>query len=146
MTDPDPDQTGRDAALIAESLNLVASRGDDLIALFYDQLFDRHPEVRALFPADMTEQRERLLKAVVDVVTSYARRDDLLPTLHELGARHVGYGARPEHYPIVGGVLLDSLATVAGPAWTHEYEQVWTRMFTFVSDAMLAGATAGTAA
>ena len=26
--------------------------------------------------------------------------DAIVPTLRELGARHVAYGARPEHYPV----------------------------------------------
>ncbi len=28
------------------------------------------------------------------------------------GARHVGYGARPEHYPVVAEVLIESMAAL----------------------------------
>jgi hemoglobin-like flavoprotein len=57
-----------------------------------------------------------------------------------MGARHVGYGARPEHYPVVGAVLIDSMADVAGDAWRPEYARAWAAAFEVVSGAMLAGA------
>jgi hemoglobin-like flavoprotein len=31
----------------------------------------------------------------------------VVPKLRELGGRHVSYGARPEHYPVVAGVMLE---------------------------------------
>jgi hemoglobin-like flavoprotein len=129
-----------DYELLNESLEMVAPVADDLIRMFYDQLFEQHPAVRAMFPADMTEQRERLLKAIVDVVTNYDRREELVPVLADLGKRHVQYGAQPEHFPIVGGILLECLAKVAGDVWNQEYEGAWARMYTFTADTMLAGA------
>jgi hemoglobin-like flavoprotein len=63
-----------------------------------------------------------------------------VPKLRELGARHVAYGARPEHYPVVGSVLIASLAAVAGEAWTPEHEQAWAEAFDVVAGAMMAGA------
>ena len=65
-----------------------------------------------------------------------------MPTLRKLGARHVAYGARPEHYPVVGEVLIASMAEVAGPAWRPHYEHAWAAAFDVVAGAMLEGATA----
>lgn len=129
-----------DYELLNESLELVAPAADELIRTFYDQLFEQHPAVRAMFPDDMTEQRERLLKAIVDVVTNYDRRDELVPVLAELGKRHTQYGAQAEHFPIVGGILLECLGKVAGDHWSQEYEGAWARMYTFAAETMLAGA------
>jgi hemoglobin-like flavoprotein len=53
----------------------------------------------------------------------------------------VAYGARPDHYPIVGSVLLASMADVAGDAWRPEYERAWAAAFDVVTAAMLSGAT-----
>ena len=64
----------------------------------------------------------------------------MTPKLRDLGARHVRYGALPEHYPVVGQVLIASMAEVAGDAWTLEYELAWTEAFAVVSGAMLDGA------
>ena len=71
--------------------------------------------------------------------------DDLpriVPTLRKLGARHVAYGARPEHYLVVGEVLIASMAEIAGSAWRPEYERAWNAAFGIVSGAMLEGARA----
>ena len=49
-------------------------------------------------------------------------------------------GRNLEHYPVVGEVLISSMAQVAGEAWTPEYEQAWTEAFAIVAGAMLEGA------
>ena len=69
-------------------------------------------------------------------------RQKTTPALRRLGARHVAYGARPEHYPIVGEVLIAALAEVAGAAWRPEYERAWNAGFGLVAGAMLEGAHA----
>jgi hemoglobin-like flavoprotein len=58
----------------------------------------------------------------------------------ELGARHVAYGAETEHYPVVGEVLLASMAEIASPAWTQEYERAWAEASAIVAGATLEGA------
>ena len=63
-----------------------------------------------------------------------------MPKLRELGARHVAYGAQAEHYPVVGEVLLASMAAVAGPAWKPDYERAWGEAFEVVAGAMIEGA------
>ncbi len=63
-----------------------------------------------------------------------------MPKLRELGAQHVAYGAQPEHHPVVGEVLIASMAEIAGPAWTAEYERAWGEAFGIVAGAMLEGA------
>jgi hemoglobin-like flavoprotein len=60
--------------------------------------------------------------------------------LRELGARHVGYGAKPEHHLVVGEVLIASLAEVAGEAWRPEHQLAWAAAFAVIADVMLSGA------
>jgi hemoglobin-like flavoprotein len=64
----------------------------------------------------------------------------VVPKLRDMGARHVRYGAQPEYYPVVGEVLIASMAEIAGDAWTIEYELAWTEAFAIVAGAMLDGA------
>jgi hemoglobin-like flavoprotein len=52
----------------------------------------------------------------------------------------VGYGAQPEHYPVVGEVLLAAMAEVAGPDWRPEHERAWGKALGIVAGAMLEGA------
>ena len=123
------------------SFDLVAPRGDELMDEFYGRLFAAAPAVRPLFPDDMQRQKTMLLGALVLLRKSLRNLDAIVPKLRELGARHVAYGARPEHYPVVGSVLIASMATIAGDAWKWEYESAWASAFEIVAATMLEGAT-----
>jgi nitric oxide dioxygenase len=122
------------------SFDLVAPRGDELMDEFYARLFAAAPAVRPLFPDDMRRQKRMLLGALVLLRKSLRDLDAIVPKLRELGARHVAYGARPEHYPVVGAALIAAMAEVAGDAWTPDYEAAWGAAFEIVAGAMLEGA------
>jgi hemoglobin-like flavoprotein len=131
-----------DLAALETSFDLVAPRGDELMDHFYAGLFAAAPAVRPLFAGtDLRRQKAMLLSALVLLRKSLRDLDSIVPTLQALGARHVAYGARPEHYPVVGRVLIAAMAAVAGDAWRPEYERAWSAAFDVVAAAMLAGAT-----
>jgi methyl-accepting chemotaxis protein len=129
-----------DARLLRESLDLVAPVAPELIAAFYEQLFTDNPGVRPLFPAVMDQQRERLLKAVIALVTHYDQPEVLVPALTSMGRNHVQYGAQLGHYAAVGSALLSVLRRFAGDAWNPDYEGAWQRAYTFAAGTMLAAA------
>jgi hemoglobin-like flavoprotein len=129
-----------DIDILETSFDLIAPRGDDLMDEFYSRLFEAAPGVRPLFPDDMRKQKAMLLGALVLVRKSLRDLDRLVPKLHAMGARHVGYGAKPEYYPLVGSVLIDAMAAVAGDAWTPEIEQAWAAAYAVVAGAMIEGA------
>jgi hemoglobin-like flavoprotein len=54
-----------------------------------------------------------LLGALVLLRKSLRDLDAIVPKLRELGVRHVRYGARPEHYPVVGEALIGAMAAAA---------------------------------
>ena len=122
------------------SFDLVAPRGDELMDEFYSRLFAAAPAVRPLFPADMKKQKTMLLAALVLLRKSLRNLEGIVPTLRTLGARHVAYGAKPEHYPVVGATLIASMAAVAGDEWRPEYEQAWSAAFEVVAATMIEGA------
>ena len=130
-----------DLEALETSFDLVAVRGDELMDVFYARLFAAAPEVKPLFAAtDLRRQKTMLLGTLVLLRKSLRDLEAIVPKLRDLGARHVTYGARPEHYPLVGEVLLASMAEIAGPAWSPEYERAWTEAFAIVAGAMLEGA------
>ena len=131
-----------DVNALETSFDLVAPRGDELMDEFYTRLFTAAPSVRPLFPTDMKAQKAKLLVALALVCKSVRKLETIVPALHAMGARHVAYGAKPEHYPVVGAALIASMAAVAGPAWKPEYESAWSAAFDIVAGAMIDGATA----
>ena len=132
-----------DLQALETSFDLVAPRGRELVDVFYTRLFAAAPAVRPLFArTDFERQKAMLLDALVLLRRSLANLPAIVPTLRRLGARHVAYGARPEHYPVVGEVLIAAMAEIAGPAWRPEYERAWGVAFGIVAGAMLEGARA----
>jgi methyl-accepting chemotaxis protein len=130
-----------DLDILETSFDLIAPRGDELVETFYTRLFETAPAVIPLFAgADLREQRSKLLATLVLLRKSLRNLEAITPTLQRLGAKHVAYGARPEHYPVVAAVMLDSMAAVAGDAWTAEIEGAWAAALTLVAGAMIQGA------
>jgi methyl-accepting chemotaxis protein len=124
------------------SFDLVAPHGDELMEIFYARLFATAPAVKPLFAGtDLRRQKSMLLGTLVLLRKSLRDLDPIVPKLRELGARHVAYGARPDHYAVVGHVLIASMAQVAGKAWRPDYERAWAAAFDIVAGAMLDGAS-----
>jgi hemoglobin-like flavoprotein len=126
-----------DHRLLTECLGLVAPVADDLVAAFYRQLFTDFPQFRSMFPANMQPLREKLLRAIVTLVTHYDRPDQLVPALTAMGRNHIGYGAELTHYAAAGSTLMSVLRRFAGAAWNDEYEGAWQRAYTFAAGTMI---------
>jgi methyl-accepting chemotaxis protein len=125
-------------ALIEESFEQVLPIADAAAEIFYTRLFTLDPSLRALFPDDLRDQRQKLMAMLNTAVRGLRRPDKLLPVLRQLGARHVDYGVLPEHYETVGQALLDTLAQGLGPAFTGEVEEAWREAYMLIADTMQA--------
>src|SRR6188472_2495946 len=71
--------------LLDESLRLIGDRSDRVIAYFYAALFVEAPQLRALFPAAMDTQRDRLFRALTGAVRGLAAPERLTEQLTALG-------------------------------------------------------------
>jgi hemoglobin-like flavoprotein len=130
-----------DLYALETSFDLVAPRGEELMDEFYARLFETAPAVMPLFlRTDMERQKAMLLSALVLLRKSLRDLDAFVPTLRELGARHVEYGAQPEHYGAVGAALIGAMAAIAGPAWLPTHETAWRQAYAIVAATMLEGA------
>ena len=128
--------------LLQQSFQALAPHGDRLVVSFYTRLFERFPGVRTMFPTDMTAQRKKLLDTLATVIDGLAAPGAVRDQLRALGQRHTGYGARPEHYPVVCDCLVDSMREVVGAAWTDQLEFEWKHALELISRIMLDGASA----
>jgi hemoglobin-like flavoprotein len=126
--------------LVQESFSKVAPISEQAAVLFYDRLFEVAPTVRAMFPDDMTEQRKKLMATLAVVVTGLTNLEAVLPAASALAKRHVNYGAKPEHYPVVGGALLWTLEKGLGDAWTPDLATAWTAAYGTLSGYMISEA------
>jgi nitric oxide dioxygenase len=108
--------------------------------LFYDRLFEIAPQVKAMFPSDMTEQRKKLMATLAVVVNGLSNLESVLPAASALAKRHVSYGAKPEHYPVVGSALLWTLERGLGDGWTPDVADAWTAAYGTLSGFMISEA------
>jgi NAD(P)H-flavin reductase len=131
-----------DAAIAAvrSTFAIVAEAGDAVPGYFYGQLFARRPALRALFPPAMNHQRDRLVKALVQIVESLSTPDEMAQYLAQLGRDHRKYGVDPAMYEAVGAALLATLRKFAGPAFTPAAEQAWTDAYVAASGLMIEAA------
>ena len=126
--------------LLETSFQRIAPRGEAFVTAFYERLFARFPETRAFFAStDMKEQRKKLLGALALVIQNLRKPDVLTGALQGLGQRHVAYGVRAEHYPIVGTILLDTFADLLGNDWAPMYHHAWAEAYEAVCALMLEG-------
>src|ERR1700749_3132123 len=102
---------------------------DQAAILFYDRLFEIAPQVKSMFPADMTEQRRKLMTMLATVVGGLGNLSSILPAASALAKRHVAYGAKAEHYPVVGAALLWTLEKGLGDGWTPDVAAAWTAAY-----------------
>lgn len=127
-------------ALVQQSFSKVAPISEAAAVLFYDRLFEVAPSVRAMFPEDMTEQRKKLMGMLGAVVSGLSNLETILPAASALAKRHIAYGARAEHYPVVGATLLWTLEKGLGEAWTPELATAWTDAYGVLSGYMISEA------
>ena len=123
-------------ALVQSSFKLVAPIADTAADIFYDRLFEIAPEVRPLFPAEMGDQKMKLMQMLGTAVSNLHQVETILPAVQDLGRNHVNYGVKDEHYDIVGAALLYTLEKGLGEAWTPELAEAWTEVYGTVATVM----------
>lgn len=128
--------------LLRKSFELVTERQSQLGRRFYQILFERYPQVRPMFGANVSKQEEMLTAALVAVVDHLEDASWLKATLSQLGAKHRGYGVTDEMYGWVGASLLATIAEVAGADWSPELDAAWTEAYSAISSMMIEGAHA----
>jgi nitric oxide dioxygenase len=136
-SDAESKMTPEQAALVQQSFAKVASISDQAATMFYERLFQIAPQVRSMFPTDLTEQRKKLMATLAVVVNGLTNLESVLPAASALAKRHVAYGAKVEHYPVVGSALLWTLEKGLGEAWTPDVAGAWTAAFTTLSGFMI---------
>ena len=131
-----PDQI----TLVQDSWKQVAPIQEQAADLFYDRLFEVAPGVRSLFPEDMKAQKRALMAMIGLAVAGLRDPDALAPKVRDAGARHVAYGALPDHYPVVGETLLWTLEKGLGNGWSEELAKAWGSTYDLLAALMIEGA------
>nr|WP_291623169.1 methyl-accepting chemotaxis protein [Colwellia sp.] len=129
-------------SLVQKSWQKVLPIAPQAADIFYTTLFEMDPSLKALFPDDMAEQGKKLMAMLDVAVKLLDNPDKLIPAVQNLGAKHLRYGAEPEHYDTVGAALLKTLAIGLGDDFTAPVKKAWTVVYQTLATTMIAAADA----
>ena len=115
-----------------------------LAARFYTELFAAAPQLRGLFPMDLTSLQGHFEAALALVIRNLEEMRTLEQPLRDLGAQHVRWGAKPEDYVLVREALIRAIR-LSSSSWTDIVEKDWRSAITAIAVPMLQGAAVHTA-
>lgn len=128
---------------LRSSFAQVRRHGDRLGELFYARLFAAAPQVRGMFKSEPKVQSAKLLASLEAIVRNLEDPAANAAMIAELGRRHAGYGARPEHYALVVELLVASIGEILGGAAEGQTLGQWRTALELVSRQMIAAGDSG---
>src|SRR5690606_26999931 len=93
-----------------------------------------------MFPVSMTAQRDKLVRALGQIVSNADRLEEVTPFIEQLGRDHRRFDVVAEHYPAVGASLLATLRQFLGSAWTEELAANWAEAYGLIAKVMVTAA------
>ena len=132
--------TPQQIELVQASFLRVQPIAEVAAELFYNRLFTLDPSLRPLFKGDMKQQGRMLMSVIGVAVNGLRNLDTLAPVVRKMGARHVGYGVKTEHYQTVGSALLWTLEQGLGSFFTPQVRDAWAAAYELLATVMQMGA------
>jgi len=130
--------------LVKASYASVAAEPRRLASRFYHELFTAAPNLRRLFPDDLTSLQGHFEAALALVVRNLDEMGALRDSLRDLGAQHVHWGARPEDYVTARESLIAATRWLSSD-WNAAIERHWRSAITSIIVPMIEGAAVHTA-
>ena len=125
---------------IKATVPAVSAHARDITEHFYPLLFNRYPQVLDYFnKANQGKGSQR--QALANAVIAYAKNIDRLELLGDavslIAQKHCSLGIMPEHYPLVGECLLESIGAVLGEAATADIVDAWAAAYQQLADILI---------
>ncbi|MDX5320621.1 MAG: globin domain-containing protein [Bacteroidota bacterium] len=129
--------TNQQIELIRNSWSKVVPISKVAGIMFYDRLFEVAPSVKPLFKSPLSEQSVKLMSMLGMVVGHLDKLDVISSQVAQLAQRHNAYGAKPEHYTVVGECLIWTLEQGLGDDFDSATKEAWLAAFTALSGIMI---------
>lgn len=113
---------------------VMLADSEEAAVTFYNTLFEQCPEVRSLFPDQMSGQARKFAATLIVAINSLSDWDSIVRVIEALARRHIGYGVAPEHYDVVGKALITTLQKYDA---TPEELALWTTVYGRLSSHMI---------
>jgi len=123
--------------LVQDSWKIITPVSQKMGEEFYNQLFEKAPQLKQLFKSEPKDQAMKLMFMISYLVHRLDQMPDLQEEIVKLANRHKGYGTQIEHYAIIGDTLMWSLKNNLGAQWTKETEEAWKKTYRLIADLMI---------
>ena len=128
--------TPEQVKLVQETFKKVEPIAPQAADIFYGRLFEIAPEVRPMFPEDMSGQKDKLMSMLATAVNNLHQVDVIIPAVQDLGRKHVDYGVVDDHYQPVGEALIYTLEKGLGDDFTPPVKEAWLATYTTLQNVM----------
>ncbi|MDJ0379270.1 globin domain-containing protein [Streptomyces sp. G-G2] len=134
----------KSTATVRATLPAVGAAIGDITELFYEKLFEAHPELlRDLFNRGNQAaglQKQALAGSIAAFATHLLAHPDTRPDvmLHRIAHKHASLGVTREQYPVVRTHLFAAIAEVLGEAVTPEVAEAWDEVYWLMANALAA--------
>ena len=115
--------------IVRDSFRLISRQPHEASRIFYDELFSLAPELRDIFPEDMTQQRKKFMQMLGAIVKSLDHIARISEHILDLGRRHMSYDVEDEHYASFGEAFLSMLDRLLGHELTPEMRDAWSAAY-----------------
>ncbi|AEJ38655.1 nitric oxide dioxygenase [Sulfobacillus acidophilus TPY] len=133
-----PDQNTIDK--VKATVPLLKGRAEELGTRFYRHLFAEYPELQNVFNhahQATLKQPRALAESVLGAAENLDNATYLRDAIQTIAHKHRSLEVKPDHYPIVGRVLLQTLAESLGPAATPDTITAWATAYEFIADVFI---------
>ncbi|RED48205.1 adenylate/guanylate cyclase domain-containing protein [Seonamhaeicola aphaedonensis] len=121
---------------LQQSLDYLLRNEDAFASKFYDKVFTKAPDAKALFKNNMASQGRLLTHMLGGIVYSMSRPEHLTLGLKLLGESHLRYGVHEEHYPVVLECLMETIKEELGSMSNPQLLKAWKQALETVTSEM----------
>ncbi|MCL1124525.1 NO-inducible flavohemoprotein [Shewanella surugensis] len=123
--------------IVKSTVPLLVNAGTGVTEYFYNRMFTHNPELKDIFNMGNQETGKQPF-ALFNALAAFAQHIDnldvLKSALSRISHKHTSLNILPEHYPIVGLHLIETLRELLPDAFTPEVEQAWTEAYALLAD------------
>ncbi len=123
--------------LIRQSFDVLRQEMKPSSTFFYENLFERAPELRPLFRDDLAGQGMKFLSTLAVIVDNLHRPEDLAERYADLGALHRIVGVTGPMFEPMGEALIATIKNALGERYTLDVEAAWRVAYRDMADEMI---------
>ena len=120
--------------IVRATAPVLQDRGVEITTRMYERMAEEYPDLKALFANTRDGQADRLAAAVLAYAQNIDKLEALGSSVIAIAKKHVDANVLPEHYPIVGQLLLAAMQDVLDEAASEEILEAWKEAYFFLAD------------